>query len=157
MKGCYQIKRIPFWNAKNVSTKSVCVWPGIVSSLVFIYRCAFNSLWPTVQAISLSFCSICALAMKFWQGIKKKQTKNNRCHQKNMKEKKYDWMNLKRVAARGCQWLWQVKNMLASILERKFWGVESKFLHLLSTVASFVKSQCRALLTMRPQHLPLHM
>ena len=35
--------------------------------------------------------------------------------------------------------------MLPSILERKFFAVESKFLRMLSIVASYVKSKCRAL------------
>ena len=35
--------------------------------------------------------------------------------------------------------------MLSSILERKCLGMESKFLNILSTVASFVKSKCQAL------------
>ena len=38
------------------------------------------------------------------------------------------------------------KYMLPSILERKFFAVESKFLSILSIVASYVKSKCRALL-----------
>ena len=38
--------------------------------------------------------------------------------------------------------------MLPSILERKCLGVESKFLNILSTVASFVKSKCRALVVL---------
>ena len=35
--------------------------------------------------------------------------------------------------------------MLPSILERKFFAVESKLLRILSIVASYVKSKCRAL------------
>ena len=35
--------------------------------------------------------------------------------------------------------------MLPSILERKFFAVESKYLRILSIVASYVKSKCRAL------------
>ena len=35
--------------------------------------------------------------------------------------------------------------MLPSILERIFFAVESKFLRILSIVASYVKSKCRAL------------
>ena len=35
--------------------------------------------------------------------------------------------------------------MFPSILERKFFSVESKFLHIVSIVASYVKSKCRAL------------
>ena len=35
--------------------------------------------------------------------------------------------------------------MLPSILERKLFAVESKFLRILSIVASYVKSKCRAL------------
>ena len=36
------------------------------------------------------------------------------------------------------------KKLLLSILERKFFAVESKFLNILSTVAIYVKSKCRA-------------
>ena len=38
--------------------------------------------------------------------------------------------------------------MLPSILERNFFAVESKFLRILSIVASYVKSKCRALLSL---------
>ena len=63
-------------------------------------------------------------------------------HKKNMN----DWMWIsKGVALRVCKWLWQLKNMLPSMLERKFFAVESKFLHILSIVARYVKSKCRAL------------
>ena len=52
---------------------------------------------------------------------------------------------MKRVAARVSD-LWHVKHMLPSVLERKFLGVESKFLKSLSVVASFARSKCRALM-----------
>ena len=101
-KSCYNKKKSFSENqecANQVSTKSACVRPGIVRSFVFMARCAFICFQSTAGAISMSFCSICALAVELCQGIKNEQTKNSQRKQKNMKEKEYDWKwILKRVS-----------------------------------------------------------